>query len=139
MSMLHCIQCGSEMHETAKACPKCGAIPVLPPGVRGWSWGAFLLNGIWAIFNGPVWVGLLAFVPYFGLIMAIVLGVKGREWAWRAKRWESVDHFQQVQRAWSVWSLVLILGVFVIGMVAAIAVATYASYVAQSSGAHLGG
>ena len=46
---------------------------VLPPGVKGWSWGAFLLNWIWAIGN-RTWIGLLAFLPYVGFIMSIILG-----------------------------------------------------------------
>ena len=73
-----------------------GIIP--PEGVRGWSWGAFLLNWIWAIGN-RTWVGLFALVPYIGFVVAIVLGIKGREWAWQNKEWESVEHFLAVQKS----------------------------------------
>jgi hypothetical protein len=31
---------------------------IYPDGVAGWSWGAFLLNWIWAIFNKS-YIGLL--------------------------------------------------------------------------------
>ena len=73
----------------------------LPPGIDGWGWGPFLLNWIWAIGNG-VWIGLLALVPYVGFVMAIILGIKGREWAWQKKKWDSVEQFNKTQRKWSI-------------------------------------
>ena len=68
-----------------------------PDGVAGWSWGAFFLNWIWSIGN-RTWIGLLALIPYVGIIVAIILGVKGRQWAWQNKRWDSIEHFNRVQR-----------------------------------------
>jgi hypothetical protein len=91
----------------------------LPSGVAGWSWGAFLLNWIWAIFN-RTWIGLLALIPYAGVVMAFVLGFKGREWAWRNKEWRDLDHFNRVQHLWSVWGVVLVLGIGLLGILAAI-------------------
>lgn len=96
-----------------------GKAITLPDGVKGWSWGAFLLNWIWACFN-KTWIGLLALVPYVGFIMAIYLGIKGREMAWRNKRWDSLEHFNRVQRKWSMWSLILVLGAMLLGIGAAI-------------------
>lgn len=93
----------------------------IPGGVKGWSWGAFLLNWIWSIGN-RTWIGLLALVPYAGFIMAIVLGIKGREWAWRNKRWDSLDHFTRVQRRWSLWALILVGGSMLLGILAAIVI-----------------
>ena len=103
-----------------------GKTIIPPPGVKGWSWGAFLLNWIWAIGNKS-WIGLLCLVPYVGFIMTIYLGIKGRELAWRNKRWDSLEHFNRVQRRWSIWALVLILGAAGIGILAAIAVPAYQS------------
>lgn len=80
----------------------------VPPGIAGWSWGAFLWNWIWAIFNNT-WIGLLALVPGVNLVMIFVLGAKGREWAWKNKQWDSVEHFNRVQRKWSVWGIGLVL------------------------------
>ena len=90
-----------------------------PDGVKGWSWGGFLLNWIWAIGN-KTWIGLLAFVPYIGLIVSIYLGIKGRELAWKNKKWDSLEHFNQVQRSWTKWSLIVIVGALVIGILAAV-------------------
>ena len=96
----------------------------LPEGIKGWSWGAFLLNWIWAIGN-QTWIGLFAFLPFVGLIMFFVLGFKGREWAWRNKKWDSVEHFQTVQRKWSFWGLVIYLGPIFLGFIAAIALPAF--------------
>jgi hypothetical protein len=109
----------------------------LPPGVAGWSWGAFLLNWIWAIGN-RTWIGLLALVPYVGFLFAIWLGIKGREMAWKNREWESVEHFNRVQRRWSAWGIGLTLGVFLLGIVAAIAIPAYANYVARAHAAAAG-
>jgi hypothetical protein len=94
-----------------------GSVP--PPGVTGWSWGAFLLNWIWSLGNGT-YIGLLAMVPYVGIIMAIVLGIKGREWAWQNKRWDSVEHFNRVQKKWSAWAVGILVVPALLGIIAAI-------------------
>lgn len=105
-----------------------GKEATLPDGVKGWSWGAFLLNWIWAIFN-RTWIGLLCFIPYVGFVMSVMLGIKGREWAWRNKRWDSVEQFNKVQRRWSFWGVLLIFGMAGIGILAAIAIPAYQDYV----------
>lgn len=98
-----------------------GKDAALPDGVKGWSWGAFLLNWIWAIPN-RTYIGLLAIVPYVGFVVAIVLGVKGREWAWRNKRWDSLEHFNRVQKRWSIWGVIGIVGIVALGIMAALLV-----------------
>ena len=93
----------------------------LPPGVVGWSWGAFLLNWIWAIGN-QTWIGLLTLIPYVGLVMAIILGFKGREWAWRNKTWRDLAHFNRVQHLWSVWGVIILLVLVTIPILFAIVI-----------------
>ena len=97
---------------------------VIPDGVKGWSWGAFCLNWIWSIFNKS-YIGLFVLVPYVGFIMALYLGFKGRELAWKNKSWDSLDHFNEVQRKWSVWGVCLLIIPAILGILAAILIPTY--------------
>jgi hypothetical protein len=69
----------------------------IPPGVSGWCWGGFFLSWIWAIGN-KTWIGLLGLVPIVNIVMMFVLGAKGRAWAWKNNTWESVEHFNRVQK-----------------------------------------
>ena len=78
----------------------------LPPEIRGWNWGAFLLNWVWGIGNGTP-IALLTWVPCVGFAMPFVLGAKGNEWAWKNRRWQSVDEFKQTQRRWAIVGAVL--------------------------------
>jgi hypothetical protein len=112
-----------------------GGSSITPPAeVRGWSWGAFFLSWIWAAGN-KTWIGLLALAPYVGFFVAIYLGFKGRELAWRNKRWDSFEHFQQVQKRWSFWGVLLVLGTAGLGFFAAIAIPAYQQYVRRHGGA----
>lgn len=73
----------------------------LPPGVAGWSWGAFLLTWVWG-FGNKTYRALWCLVPIVGFFMWIALGIKGREWAWRHKHWNSVEEFNKTQRRWAI-------------------------------------
>ncbi len=136
--LLHqCKACDKEISKNASSCPHCGEPQglttninksgVMPNGIKGWSWGAFFLNWIWAIGN-QTWIGLLALVPFAGFIMAIILGIKGREWAWKNKNWESVEHFNKIQKRWSVVGACLVGGVFIFGILSAIMIPQLQSY-----------
>jgi hypothetical protein len=105
----------------------------VPAGVKGWSWGAFFFNWIWSIFN-RTWIGLLCFVPYVGVFMSFYLGFKGREMAWKNKRWDSFEHFERVQKRWSFWAVLIFVGVFGIGILAAVAIPAYQGYVHRLRG-----
>lgn len=72
----------------------------LPPHLKKWNWGAFLLNWVWGLGNN-VYVALLMFIPGVNLIMPFVLGVKGNQWAWQKGNWKSEEHFLRTQRTWS--------------------------------------
>ena len=77
----------------------------IPAGVKGWSWGAFFLTWIWGMSN-RVWISLLALIPFVNLIVAIVLGIKGREWAWKAQNWTDLEQFNKRQRRWNMVGLI---------------------------------
>ena len=82
-----------------------------PPEIKGWNWGGFLLTWIWGIGNN-VWISLIALASIIptvgwiiGLTMSIILGIRGNEWAWQRKKWDSVEHFRTVQRRWMWWGI----------------------------------
>jgi hypothetical protein len=87
---------------------------IVPAEIDRWNWGAFLLNWIWGVGNNT-YIALLTLIPFFGLIiMPFVLGAKGSGWAWRNGRWDSVEHFKRVQRAWAIWGAAIWLGSIVL-------------------------
>jgi hypothetical protein len=98
-----------------------GPTSVVPPEVKGWSWAAFLMNWIWAI-GMSTWIGLLALIPYVGFIMVIILGVKGNEWAWQNRKWESVEQFNKVQSIWLKWGIALLIVGVALGILAGVLV-----------------
>jgi hypothetical protein len=94
----------------------------IPEQIRGWNTGAFLMNWIWGIGN-KVWISLLALIPIplIGFVMAIILGVKGNQWAWEHKKWKSIEGFKKTQRIWmwagiSLLCISLVVGVIGIGI-----------------------
>lgn len=72
-----------------------------PDGIEGWSWGACFLNGVWGVGN-RTYSALLAFIPVLNIAMMFILGLKGRKWAWKNRDWESVEHFNRVQKKWDI-------------------------------------
>ncbi len=99
----------------------------IPDEIKGWNWGAFFLSWIWAIGN-QVWIGLLAILGPLWLPMIIILGVKGNEWAWQARKFASVEDFRKTQSAWVKWGIVLFaLQVIIIILVVSAVVSAYRS------------
>lgn len=140
---MFCSACGTKSNDdNAQFCTGCGAAfpagaaqpaaaspaiaDTVPDGIKGWSWGAFLLNWIWAVGN-RTWIGLLALIPYVGLGVAIWLGIKGREMAWKNGQWQSVEHFNRVQKKWSQWGVGILLASCVIGLLIGVGAAMYES------------
>lgn len=83
-----------------------GKLASVPAEIDKWNWGAFLLNWIWGIGNNT-FIALLMFIPFVNIVMPFVLGARGSSWAWRNKRWDSVENFREVQRKWTKWSLIV--------------------------------
>ena len=91
-----------------------GSASSIPSELKGWSWGAFALTWIWGIGN-RVWIAFL--VLGLSFIWAIVLGIKGREWAWQSGKWDSVEQFRKTQSAWDKWGKVLFIAGIIIGVI----------------------
>ncbi|SIS68694.1 cytochrome c oxidase assembly factor Coa1 family protein [Neptunomonas antarctica] len=88
-----------------------GKDSVVPPELKGWNWGAFLLNWIWGIGNST-YIAFLMFVPLVNIVMFFMLGAKGNEWAWKNRTWRDIEHFKQTQRKWRNAGLILLFVVF---------------------------
>lgn len=92
--------------------------------LKKFNWGALLLNWIWGLGNKtylPLIILPIAFIPILGplanLGLAIWFGFKGNEWAWQNKQWQSVEHFDDVQKKWAIagaiiWAISLVLTIF---------------------------
>jgi hypothetical protein len=95
-----------------------GKLAYIPPEIKKWNWGAFFLTWIWGLCN-EVYISLIALVPYVNIVMAFILGAKGNEWAWRNKRWDSIEDFNRIQKRWAYWGLaiIIILILLTIGMI----------------------
>ncbi len=78
----------------------------VPVEILGWNWGAFLLPMFWPLTN-RVWIGFLAWMPLVGFIMAILMGRHGNKWAWRSRKWRSVEQFKAHQRGWAIAGIFL--------------------------------
>lgn len=110
---------------------------VVPDELRGkWNWGAFFLSWIWGL-NHKAYLTLLVFAA--GAVGAITheavgnlavlglciwFGMAGNEWAWKSGRFQTIEHFRQVQKAWAIWGLVIaVLGFVVCGALAVLGLA----------------
>jgi hypothetical protein len=87
----------------------------VPREIIRWNWGAFFLNWMWGIRN-KTYIAFLCIIPVIGFIMMIVLGMKGNEWAWQNKRWESVEQFLHEQNIWSKWGIRLAIVFLILGI-----------------------
>lgn len=101
----------------------------VPQEIKKWNWGAFVFCWLWGLFNGvywPLFMIITGFIPYIGpivnLAVSIALGINGSEWSWKAKRWNSLEHFQRVQHNWAMACIWVLGGVFILGIVIAIAI-----------------
>ncbi len=87
--------------------------PVLDIVAKKFNWGAFCLQWIWGLGNNTfitLIVFLLCCIPVVQYIAplgcAIWFGIKGNEWAWQNKRWESIEHFHSVQKKWAIAGII---------------------------------
>lgn len=104
-----------------------------PLNLSKWSWGAFALSWIWGFFNGCWWMFLVKagifllnilfwWIPFVAIFISIIdlgvsvlFGVKGMEWAWNNRSWNSITNFKQTQDTWNKVGLaIFLLGIIVL-------------------------
>jgi hypothetical protein len=101
----------------------------LPESAAGPCWGGFLSPLLWGSFNGmklsfvpllgirflrhvlPVWAWMLFYLAFGAFYL-----VQGRQLAWAHKSWNDVDHFNRIQRRWTIAGVPLFL-LFMYGMI----------------------
>lgn len=76
------------------------------PNTSKFNWGAFFLPGLWGLFNGCWWLFLLQMLPV-PIIINVIAGMNGNEWAWKNKQWNSVQDFENTQETWGKVGVVL--------------------------------
>ena len=47
--------------------------------------------------------------PLLGLSLVVLYGLKGDKWAWRSKKWLSLDEFKKSQKTWTPWAIIWFL------------------------------
>lgn len=77
--------------------------------IKRWNWGAFLMTWIWGLAN-RTYISLLALIPGVSIIMAFVLGIKGNQWAYKNRKWDSMEQFSQIQKQWSSFGFGILAG-----------------------------
>lgn len=86
----------------------------------GWCWGAFGLHFFWAAANRVWWVlpvmiicviGVAAsvLVNILSFVLLIILGLKGHEMAWRARKFDSLEQFQDTMKVWRTWGIAMVI------------------------------
>jgi hypothetical protein len=74
----------------------------IPDEVRGWSWAGFSLPFIYGNYHRVFLAAWLSVIPFVNIIIMILMGIKGKEWAWRNNPYLSPEDFHQAQRPWQV-------------------------------------
>lgn len=91
-----------------------------PPETQGWNFAGFVPYGIFGFVNGSTLWGVLGLVGQFigilGLVYAIYIGIKGKEIAWRSRRFDSLAQFDETMRIWNIWGIVFVV-LAVVGIV----------------------
>ncbi|MCI5680909.1 MAG: FHA domain-containing protein [Paludibacteraceae bacterium] len=113
-------QCAASVQRTPPSQPAPQLVQKSEPSnLNSFNFGAFYFNWIWGLANGVYWA-LLCLIPYIGLIVAIVLGVKANRTAWE-KFNGTAQEFEDKQAAWTKWAWILLVCCFFIGVILGIA------------------
>ena len=99
--------------------------PVPDVIAKKFNWGAFLWTWIWGLGNRTYITLLmipamfLSFIPVVGWLISLGLciwfGIKGNEWAWQNKYFESVEAFHESQKKWVIAFFIFFAVFFFIG------------------------
>jgi hypothetical protein len=81
----------------------------VPPQASGWTFAGFLPWGLFSFFNGDTTWGVIglvgSFIGILGIVYAIMVGINGKESAWRNRRFNSIYEYEATMRSWSNWGM----------------------------------
>ena len=117
--------------------------PVPDVVANRFNWGAFLLTWIWGLGNST-YITLLFFVTIlFGFIpligglislgVCIWFGIKGNEWAWQNKHFDSVQAFHDYQKKWAIAGVICQSVLILLGIIGAVVSLMLPSLLTNSS------
>lgn len=77
----------------------------MPPESQNYNWAGCLPCGIFAFMNGAMMWGLITVVASFfvGSLASLILVIKGNEFAWQHRRFDSIQQFRETMDAWNYW------------------------------------
>ncbi|MDO5302161.1 MAG: zinc-ribbon domain-containing protein [Tissierellia bacterium] len=87
-------------YETRKAPPSAHSEATLAQVPGKFNWGAFSFTLMWGIGN-KVYLCLLALIPGVNLIISILAGLKGNQWALQNNQYRDMEEFSRIQETWS--------------------------------------
>jgi hypothetical protein len=104
-----------------------GAAYPLPREARGWTYAGIVPFGLFPLYNGLQAWGVAGLVltalgfPLFFLVWPlqlaymIYIGLRGRELAWRSRRFRTLSEYEQAMHVWNVVGMIsLIVGAFLL-------------------------
>ena len=127
--------------EAIMQCPRCSTNyhiieneKIFPKNLNSFNWGALIWGPWWCFGNGQAGkggvilaLGIASYIPILGILFGIaefvfhiILGAKGNWMAWRDKEWKSTEHFERVQRNWTISGVCTIVTTIILTVVAAL-------------------
>lgn len=106
------------MEKTKK--PAVNNFEISEKDLKRFNWGALLTGWIWGVFN-KTWIAIiqlpLSYIPkigwIFGLICAIIFGIKGNSWAYKNKKFENFDEFNKYQKKFIYAGVIMFILTFI--------------------------
>lgn len=113
---------------------------------KRFNWGAFIWTWIWGLGNNT-YITLLIFatiltdwIPIVGWLISVGVciwfGIKGNEWAWQNKHFDSVEDFHKYQKKWAMAGVILYCIVISLGIIGIIASLTMPALTTNTSEQH---
>jgi len=78
--------------------------------LKRFNWGASAFTVIWGVCHKKYFTLLftpLLFVPVVNIIVSVLFGIKGNEWAYDENMWSSPDEFNKYQEKWAIGYVVV--------------------------------